>query len=313
MEQVTLGRTGLKVTIAGLGCGGHSRIGLGKYGEEHAAGIVRKAFDLGINFFDTSAAYKTEAAIGRGLEGIARDKYVVSSKFPYNSFGGEFEKPEALMQTLENCLRALKTDYIDIYHLHGLAQGDYIQARDTFVPVMQKAREQGKLRFLGVTERFMLDRSHEMLKQALADDLFDVVMVGFNYLNPSAAKTVLPVAAKNNVGALCMFAVRTALSNPVSLKANLDTIAEHGQGGPGFTPSVDILDFLTESGAAESVIDAAYRFCRHTPGISVTLTGTSNAAHLEENLRSINKPALPATALSKLEELFGNVDCIDSE
>ena len=312
MEQIILGRTGISASVAGLGGGGHSRLGLAKYGEEHAAGIVKKAFDAGVNFFDTSAAYKTEGAIGRGLQGIARDKYYVSSKFPYNGFGGEFEKPEALMQTLENCLRLLHSDYIDVYHLHGLTPEDYEQAKETFIPVMEKARDQGKLRFLGVTERFMIDRSHEMLKQALADDIFDVVMTGFNFLNPSAAKTVLPLTIKNNTGVLCMFAVRTALSNPESLKANLDVIAARGQGGPGFTPSIDILDFITAYGA-ESVINAAYRFCRHTPGIGVTLTGTSSAEHLEENLRAIQMPPLPDSILTKLEELFGNVDCIDSE
>ncbi|MCL2120792.1 MAG: aldo/keto reductase [Clostridiales bacterium] len=313
MEQIILGRTGLKVSVAGLGGGGHSRLGLGKFGEEHAAGIVRKAFDAGVNFFDTSAAYGTEAAIGRGLKGIARDQYVLSSKFPYNSFGGEFEKPDALMATLENALRALGTEYVDVYHLHGLAPADYIRARDTFIPVMEKAKEQGKLRFFGVTERFMIDRSHEMLKQSLEEGIFDVIMTGFNYLNPSAAKTVLPVALRNNIGVLCMFAVRTALSNQERLQANLDIIAEHGQGGPGFKPSPDILDFLKEDGAAESVIDAAYRFCRHSPGISVTLTGTSNAEHLEENLRSIQRPPLPEKVLARLDSLFGKVDCIDSE
>ena len=313
MEKVILGRTGLEVTVAGLGGGGHSRLGLAKFGEEHAAGIVRKAFDMGVNFFDTSAAYGTEAAIGRGLKGIARDQYVLSSKFPYNAFGGAFEKPEGFMRTLENCLQAMGTDYIDIYHLHGLTPEDYEQAKETFIPEMEKARDQGKLRFLGVTERFMVDRSHEMLKRALAEDLFDVVMVGFNMLNPSAAKTILPLTLEQNVGVLCMFAVRTALSNPESLLANLEVIAEKGQGGPGFKVSPYILSFLTAGGVADSVINAAYRFCRHTPGIHVTLTGTSDVGHLEENLGSIQMPPLPDSILAGLESLFGQVDCIDCE
>ena len=313
MDKVVLGRTGLKVTVAGLGGGGHSRLGIEKYGEKHAAGLVRKAFDLGVNFFDTAAAYKTEGAMGLGLKGIARDEYVLSSKFRYDYMSnGEFKKPQALTDTLEKCLRELQTDYVDVYHLHGVTNENYDRARDLFVPVMEKARDQGKLRFLGVTERLNQDTSHEMLKRALQDDLFDVIMVGYNMLNPSAAKTVLPVAVQNNVGVLCMFAVRTALSDPERLKANLDIIAEHGQGGPGFTTSSDILDFLTENGA-DSVINAAYRFCRHCPGIDVTLTGTSSIEHLEENLNSIKMPALPDSILSKLETLFGNVDCIASE
>jgi aryl-alcohol dehydrogenase-like predicted oxidoreductase len=60
METITLGRTGLKATVAGLGCGGFSRIGFGKYGLDHAAGIVRTAYDNGVNFFYTATVYGTQ-------------------------------------------------------------------------------------------------------------------------------------------------------------------------------------------------------------------------------------------------------------
>jgi len=324
MERVKLNRTGLLVSAAGLGGGGHSKLGLAKYGEAHAAGIVRAAFESGVNFFDTSAIYGTEGVIGQGLSGVARDKYVISSKFhyvepskpttfPYVDTEGTLKKPEELMSDLENGLRALKTDYMDIYHLHGVSENEYFAARDTFMPVLQKAREQGKLRFIGITERFVADPSHKMLEAALSDDLFDVVMVGYNMLNPSATKTVLPAAQKNDIGVLCMFAVRTALSNPERLKANLDIIIERGQGGPGLFSSVDALDFLTGSGAAKSIAEAAYRFCRHTPGIGVTLTGTSSPKHLEENLQSLQMPPLPDEILKRLDTLFGNVDCVNLE
>ena len=312
MEKIILGKTGLKVTVAGLGGGGHSRLGLPKYGEEHAAGVVRKAYELGVNFFDTAAVYKTEGAVGRGLEGVPRDSYTLSSKFPYG-FDGNFAPAEELMRTLEDGLRALRTDYVDIYHIHGLIPKDYDRAMDMYYPVMQKAREQGKLRFFGVTERFAADTAHQMLQKAIAGDHFDVVMTGYNMLNPSAAKTVLPAAIQKGVGVLCMFAVRSALSDPARMQANLDRIAESGQGGPGFRPEAGVFDFLTKDGGAGSIIDAAYRFCRHSPGVGVTLTGTSNISHLEENLRSILAPPLPDSLMERLEALFGNVDCADSE
>ena len=312
MEQRILGRTGLKVSIAGLGCGGHSRIGIAKYGEEHAAGIVRKAIELGVNFIDTAAAYRTEGAVGLGLEGIPRDQVVVSSKFPYG-FDGEFAPGAKLMETLDNCLRQIRSDYVDIYHIHGLLPKDYPRACEEYLPVLIKAKEQGKVRFFGATERFAADTSHQMLQKAVADGHFDVIMVGYNMLNPSAAKTVFPAAMEKQIGVLNMFAVRSALSDPVRMKANLDRIAEMGQGGPGFVADEHVFDFLTKEGAAESVINAAYRFCRHSPGVDVTLTGTSSQEHLAENLRSIEMPPLPPGILEKLEALFGNVDCADSE
>jgi aryl-alcohol dehydrogenase-like predicted oxidoreductase len=65
-------------------------------------------------------------------------------------------------------------------------------------------------------------------------------------------------------------------------------------------------------GGASSVVEAAYRFCRHEPGADVILTGTGNVAHLEENLHALQAPPLPAGVLARLEALFGKVDFISA-
>jgi aryl-alcohol dehydrogenase-like predicted oxidoreductase len=306
METTVLGRTGLKVSVAGLGCGGFSRIGIEKYGLDHAAGIVRTAYDAGVTFFDTATVYGTQGAVGKGLEGIPRTNYVLSTKFPYkNKTGGDFRK------TLEESLRELRTDYIDIYHLHGVAPADYPLVRDTFVPLMRKAREEGKIRFLGITEVFGTDTAHEMFQAALPEDLFDVIMVGYNLLNPSAAKRVLPVTREKGTGVLCMFAVRRALSDPAQLKTDIGRILERGQADPALVAAEHTLDFLAPEAAG--IPEAAYRFCRHTPGIDVVLTGTGSAAHLRDNLRAIQKPKLSGETLARLESMFGAVDCVSGQ
>lgn len=312
METITLGRTGLKVTVAGLGCGGHSRIGITKYGLDHAAGIVRSAFDAGVNFFDTATAYGTQAAVGKGLAGISRDKYVLSTKFPYKNKTG-IRSAADLLETLDESLRELNTDYIDIYHIHGVSAVDYPLVRETLVPAMEQAKKAGKLRFLGITEIFAYDTGHDMLRICLPDDIFDVIMVGYNLLNPSAAKRVLPLAIEKNVGVLCMFAVRSALSNPAQLRIDVGRILEHAQADAALVRDETVLDFLVQSGTATSIMDAAYRYCRHTKGIGVVLTGTSSPSHLKDNLSSIQKGPLPKNILEKLEKLFGNVDCISGQ
>jgi len=315
MQTVKLGKTGLEVTVAGLGCGGFSRIGIER-GLDHAAGIVRSAYGAGVNFFDTAAAYGTEGAVGRGLDGFPRDGYILSTKYPYNR-GGDWREGAAdnLVKSLDNSLRELRTDYIDVYHLHGVKPEDYADAREILVPAMQKAREQGKIRFLGITELFGTDTSHAMFKLAQDDDLFDVIMVGFNIINPSAIRTVFPKAIKYDTGVLCMFAVRSALSKPEQLLADIARIIENGQAGEGLAASADALDFLVSGGApaASTVMEAAYRFCRHTPPVHVVLTGTGNHDHLRDNLRSIGMPALPRDVLERLDKLFGNVDCVSGQ
>jgi len=309
MQTVTLGRTGLKATVTGLGCGGFSRLGLPSFGVDHAAEIVRAAWDGGVNFFDTATVYGTQEAVGKGLAGVNRAQYILSTKFPYRN-----KTPQDLERTLDESLRELKTDYIDVYHLHGVQPQDYSHVRDTLVPAMQKAKQAGKIRFLGITELFGEDTSHEMLKSALPDDLFDVVMVGYSLLNPSAAEWVLPMTLEKKVGVLCMFAVRKALSDPAQLEIDIRRILERGQADPALVKTKGSLDFLTgEGGVAGSIMEAAYRFCRHTAGIDVVLTGTGNAAHLADNIASIQGPPLPQQTLEKLAAMFGKVDCVSGQ
>ena len=310
MDTVVLGRTGLKVTSSGLGCGGFSRAGI-RYGLEHASGIVRAAYDMGVTFFDTAAAYGSQPAVGHGLRGLKRDSYTLSTKFTYRGKDGDVISPEQMLASLHTSLRELETDCIDIFHIHALVASDFPRVRDSLLPELLRAKEQGKFRFLGLTERFGSDTGHDMLNLVIPEDLFDVVMVGYNILNPSAAKAVLPLAVKNNLGVLCMYAVRKALWDREQLKKDLLKIIDSGQGGAVLNERS--LDFLMQEQIAQSLPEAAYRFCRHTPGIDVTLTGTGNREHLSENLRSLDMPKLPDWALERLRELFEHVDCVSGQ
>lgn len=315
-KKVIFGRTGLKVSIAGLGTGGYSRIGIAEYGLQHAAMIVKTAFENGVNYFDTATMYQTEEAVGLGLKGIPREQYVLSTKFLYRNRQTIFSA-DRLEQALDESLKALCTDYIDIYNLHGVMPADYEKVVELLLPAMQKAQKKGKIRFLGVTElfssQFYNDTSHIMLKKALADDFFDVIMVGYNMINPSAAKTILPVAMEKNVGVQCMYAVRKALSNPAQLQIEIQTMLDKNQAEPSLMATYGTLDFLKKEGMANSIMEAAYRFCSNTPGIHVTLTGTGNTEHLTDNIKAINMPALSAELLERLDKMFGNVDCVSGD
>jgi aryl-alcohol dehydrogenase-like predicted oxidoreductase len=313
MEATTLGRTGLRVSVGGLGGGGFSRLGIEELGEEHAAGIVRAAYDGGVTFFDTAMAYGTERAVGLGLKGVPRDKYVVSTKVSYTKPDGAMISPEELLDLLDGSLARLGMDHIDVYHIHAVTAEDYKRISETLIPALIKARERGKIRFPGITERFFEDTSHKMLPTALRDDFFDVVMVGYNILNPSAARTVLPSAREKNVAVLCMFAVRNALRDMAQLKTDVERIIAAGQGDAELMRRDGTLEFLISSGAARSLTEAAYRFCRHTSGITVTLTGTKSRAHLMENLAAVDMPALPIESLARLEALFGGSDCVSGQ
>src|SRR5215475_15816742 len=309
MEYTTLGKTGLKVSVVGLGCGGPSRLGLrdNADSQQRAIGLVRQAIDLGVNFIDTAQAYETEGIVGRAIAAIPRDRVVISTKktLPYaNQKNSENE----IKKGLEQSLKHLGTDCIDVYHLHGVEPKDYDFARDRLMPAMRRLREQGKIRFVGVSEGFVQDPSHQMLQQSLKEDLWDVVMVGFNLLNPSARRSVFSTTQDKRVGVLNMFAVRRALSQPERLKTIVADLIRMGAVSPSAMNARDLVAFMLGESGAQTLPEVAYRFCRHECGVDVVLTGTGNPEHLKANVESILKPALPEPVLQKLEATFGKLD-----
>jgi aryl-alcohol dehydrogenase-like predicted oxidoreductase len=301
MEYTTLGKTGLKVSVAGLGCGGNSRIGLGTgLSETQSIALVREALDLGVNFLDTAAAYETEAIVGKAIKGRARDSIVISTKSHATS------GPEVLA-SLDASLKRLDTDYVDIFHLHGLGPAAYDRAMAEIVPGLLKAKEKGKFRHLAVSETGPRDPEHTMLSRALDEGIWEVFMLGFSMMHQNAGKEILPRTRKQGIGTLCMFAVRNIFSKPEVLKKTFQALAAEGKVPAAMAAEANPLGFLVHAGGAESVTDAAYRFARHAPGIDVVLFGTGNVAHLRANIASILRPPLPADDVARLHAQFGGL------
>ncbi len=318
MQYTTLGRSGLRVSVAGLGCGGHSRLGQGTgHSRADSVGLVRAALDLGINFIDTAAVYGTEAIVGEAIAG-RRDQVVLSTKLQIvpegaSPRGQDFLTGAAFAAGLEASLRRLGTGYVDILHLHGVMPDQYDYCRAELLPALIKLRDDGKIRFLGLTERFIYDPQHCMLESALQDDCWDVVMAGFNMINPSARERVFARTRARGVGTLLMFAVRRALSQPAALRALLQELVAQGLLAADALDRKDPLDFLVDPGGADSVVDGAYRFCRHEPEVDVVLTGTGQVAHLKQNIASIMAGPLTAECLARLQDLFGAIDSVSGE
>jgi aryl-alcohol dehydrogenase-like predicted oxidoreductase len=304
METTILGRTNLAVSRMGVGAGGPSQIGR-KTGlsEAESADLLRRAFDQGVNFVDTSEAYGTEPIVGRALTGRDRAAVLISTK---KSTRRKEVTAQTLRASLDQSLSNLGTDYIDLYNLHGVVPQDYARLVEDIYPVLQKFREEGKIRFLGVSEMFNEDLDHTMLQQALADDLWDVLMVGFNILNQTARQAIFAKAMAQNVGIQIMFAVRRALAHPDNLREFVVDLVQKGQIDPADLTAAAFPDFLLAEAA--SLPEAAYRFCRDEPGVHVVLSGTGNADHLQANLASFDRPPLAAEVTAKLKHLFRNVD-----
>jgi len=298
MQYTTLGRTGLKVSVAGLGCGGNSRIGLGAgRSEAQSIVLVREALDLGVNFLDTAAAYETERIVGKAIKGRPRASVVISTKSYATS-------AKEVIANLENSLRQLDTDYIDIFNLHGLGPAAYDKAMSEMVPLLLREKEKGKFRHLGVTETGPRDPEHNMLLRAVHEPVWEVFMLAFHMMHQNARHTLLPKMREKGVGTLCMFAVRNIFSKPGELERTMAELVAEGR-VPASLAGKNPLGFLVHEGGAESVVDAAYRFARHQHGIDVVLFGTSSVEHLRANVASLLRPPLPAADVARLHELFG--------
>lgn len=310
MQQVTLGRTGLRVGVMGLGAGGHSRLGQSQgKSEADSIAVVRRALELGVNLIDTAEAYGTEQIVGKALAGVPRDSYVLSTKKGPRDGDRPISATE-YRAAVDEGLKRLGLDYVDIWHVHGVKPQEYAHVREELIPVLLQLRDEGKIRWLGITENFTTETKHEMLIMALQDKVWDVMMVGFNLLNHSARHTVLPQTQAQGIGTLCMFAVRRALSNPDALKELIQKLASTGEIDlTGYNPAAP-LDFLSAPGVATSLTEAAYRYCHYEPGIDVVLSGTGSVAHLEENARALQLPPLPADALARANKLFAGVDSV---
>ncbi|MGY9056093.1 MAG: aldo/keto reductase [Alphaproteobacteria bacterium] len=307
MDYVEFGRTGLTVSVAGLGCGGNSQIGLGRgKSEAQAVALVRAAYDEGVTFIDTAEAYGTEGVVGDAARQIGRDKLVIASKARLRE-GGEVIGAAQLEAKLDASLKRLQTDCIDIYQLHAVGLGMYDHVVEHLVPVMIRAKQAGKIRHIGLTESSPNDPEQKMLQRALQDPVWESAMFAFNMMNQGARRDVFPLTQQNGVGTLLMFVVRNVFSQPGLLEQTVKDLVAAGRLPQDLADDPEPLGFLVHEAGAESVLDAAYRYGRHEPGAHVTLFGTSEITHLKANIQSILRPALPATDRERLAAVFGKL------
>jgi aryl-alcohol dehydrogenase-like predicted oxidoreductase len=308
MQYTTLGNTGLRVSVAGLGTGGFSRMGL-KSGlsEDEAARLIVEAVELGVNFLDTAPPYGTEGVVGKALKAIPRERVVLATKSTVLR-NNEWWTPQRMLASLDNSLRVMGTDYIDVFNLHAVEPHMYDHALHTLAPALVKEKEKGKIRHIGLTENPIVDFTNEALGRALADPVWEVFMVGFHMLHQGPRTKVFPVTRQKGIGTLIMFAVRAIFADPPRVAREMKALAAEGLVEKWLGETDDPLGFLVHDGGAVSLIDAAYRFVRHEPGVDVVLFGTGNAAHLRSNIESLLRPPLPEADRAKLLALFGRLE-----
>ena len=307
MEYTTLGKTKLRVSVAGLGTGGFSRLGLktGKT-EDEAIRLIHEAVGLGINFVDTAPGYGTEGVVGKALKTIPRDQVVVATKAAIHG-GEERFSPARMVESLDNSLKRLGTDHVDVFSLHAVELHEYECVHETLAPALIEQKRKGKIRHIGLTENPIADFTNAMLKRALLDPVWEVYMVGFHMMHQGVRRNVFAATRAKGIGTLLMFAVRSMFADPPRIAREIKGLAAKGLVEKWLGGTDEPLGFLIHEGAAATLTEAAYRFARHEPGVDVTLFGTGDLGHLRTNVAALLKPPLPQADRDKLTSLFGHL------
>mgnify|MGYP006305012149 CR=1 FL=1 len=312
MERRVLGRTGLEISVMGMGSGGHDPLGQrsGRPVEE-MKGLLRRVYDLGINYFDTSPGYlDSERILGEVLRDLPRDELVVSTKIPLA--GGHSDdvvimKPDEVRDQTKRSLTRLGLDHVDVM-LMAVAGPEYIDpVLQDHLPVLEQLKQEGLIRFLGSSEQTRSDGSHEWLKKILPTGVIDVAMVGHNMINQSAEHGVFPFCREQNIGVLNIFTVRNLFWNPSRLKEVVDDLVARGKVDRDELPSDGPLDWVI-AGDVDSLVDAAYRYALYTEGVTAVMCGTIEVSELERNVETFEKGPLPSETVERLHRIFGEID-----
>lgn len=194
MRTVTLGNTGITVNKNGFGA-----LPIQRISEGEAVKLLRRAYDGGINFYDTARAYTdSEEKLGAAFEGMRSHIYIASKTMA--------EDAEGFWRDLETTLLNLKTDYLDIYQFHNPAFCPKPGDASGLYEAMLKARDEGKVRFVGITNHRLA-----VAEEAIASGLYDTLQFPFSYLSSDKELALVKGCKEADMGFIAMKALSGGL------------------------------------------------------------------------------------------------------
>jgi aryl-alcohol dehydrogenase-like predicted oxidoreductase len=323
MQVRVFGRTGMQLSVLGFGCGAVGGIMVrGDHADQ--ARTIARAIEAGVNYFDTAVQYgdgESETNLGRVLQTLKPANVVVGTKvrIPPADFG---RIADAVTASLDGSLSRLRLDQVDIFHLHNpiTVQGGGTslgvrQVLDDVVPAFEKLRQQGKIRFLGITA--VGDTA--ALHQVIDTNAFDSAQVVYNMLNPSAAEDLPQDYPAQDYGRLFdhtkaagvgVVGIRVLAGGALSGSAERHPIASPAPEPIGSAMNYDAdidrarrLMPLVQEGFAASLTEAATRFAISHPAMGSILVGMATPQQFEDALAAVEKGPLPQAALDRLSAL----------
>jgi aryl-alcohol dehydrogenase-like predicted oxidoreductase len=317
------GRTGMKVSALGFGCGAVGGIMVrGDPADQER--LVARALSVGVNYFDTAVLYgdgESEKNLGRVLQKLRPADAIVGTKvrIPPDAFS---RITETVAASLEGSLARLHLDRVDIFHLHNpitlTGGGSALSVRqvlDEVVPAFQRLRQQGKIRFLGISAVGDTASLHQVIDAGV----FDSAQIVYNMLNPSAGEALPKNYPAQDYGRLFdhtraagvgVVGIRVLAGGALSGTTERHPIASPAPEPIGSAMSYDAdidrarrLTPLVTEGFASSLTEAATRFALSHPAMGTILVGMATPQQFEDALAAVEKGPLPQAALDRLSAL----------
>lgn len=277
-----LGKSGLEVPALGLGGAGIGGV-WGDVSEREAIEAVQYAVAQGVTYIDTDASYgDSERRIGLALADGLREKVVLSTKTGTHPDRPQDYSWEGTVWNVENSLRVLKTDWLDLVLVHDPHDMTPVLARRGALAALQDWKRQGVIGSVGLGQR-----DHEYHRQAIEAGLVDVILTykDYNPIRTTAAEWLLPLAARHDVGVINGSPLAMGLltgENPDRVNARVHAPDEEVEAAR------KLYDWCQKRDVPEKAV--VLQFCLRQPLVHCTLTGAKTVREIEQDLKAATMP-----------------------
>lgn len=270
-----LGRTDLKVTCLGMGGAG---IGRGDVTDDAAVAAVRRTIELGINYLDTAPLYgESERRVGLALADGWREKIFLATKTgTHPEWRGDYSG-SGTRRSVENSLRLLGTDYLDVCLVHDPGNMEPVVAKGGAFDELQRMREEGIVKFIGLGVR-----EHEFHQIAIETGVVDVILTYLDYtlLSQTADEWLLPLAVENDIGVIN--------GSPIAMGLLSGEEPDISVRPPEGRKAHRLWRWAMQNKV--NLLNLAIQFCFRQPRIAMNLTGAKNAMEVEQSVAAATTP-----------------------
>lgn len=312
MHYRKLGSTGIQVSEIGFGTWGIGGVSEGatSYGptdDKESLATLKRAFDLGITFYDTADVYgngRSEMLLSRAFHKV-REKVIIASKVGFLNYSAPQNfSPDHIRTALGKSLERLQTDYLDLYQLHGV-RVETLENDDRIVGVLSDLKKEGKIRFYGISVKSPNDGIPAINKFG-----FSVIQINFNMMDQrAAANGLLNLAHEKDVGII----VRTPL-NFGFLSGKVSHLNFHPSDHRStwsqeqlrrWADAPHLFSKLNE-GKERTLSQLALRFCLAYDSVSTIIPGMMHPSEVDENVKTSDMKPLDESEILEINKIYKN-------